>query len=138
MTAVKLDLSTLINGSVRVLRDDAYPEQGQASVIILFSDGTRLRATYWRLIVNRRASLTSFDHEQKYGLPAPIDAKEALRQTLDGRKCTDARMHPETGDLWFLFDPAIQFEVFNFTGYEIWEITFPDGRKQYSNYALEP
>ena len=43
----------------------------------------------------------------------------------------------ETGDLRFKFDGELTFEVFNFTSYEIWEVTFPDGTVEWSNYALE-
>ncbi len=130
------ELSRLRTASVRVFNDDAYPEQGQASVVLLFSDGTRLRAAYWRLITNGRANLSSFDHEQKYGLPVTIDAKDVLRRTLDDRVCVDAQMDTDTADLSFVFDRHIRLQVFNFTGYEIWEIAFPDGSKEYSNYAL--
>jgi hypothetical protein len=128
----------LNNASVQVFKVYAFPEQGQAAVTLAFSDGTRLRASYWRLITKGRAELSSFDHQQKYGLPEPIDAKEVLRERLDNQVCVEARMDMETGDLSFTFDGGIRLQVFNFTGYEIWELIFPDGSGEYSNYALEP
>ncbi len=41
-----------------------------------------------------------------------------------------------TGDLRFRFQDELALEVFNFTGFEIWEVTFPDGFGELSNYAL--
>ena len=131
-------LSGLTNVSVRVLDDDTYPEQGQASVVLLFANGTRLRTTHWRVIVNGRAELSSFDHKQKYGLPRPIDAKTELREILANAVCSNARLDGETGDLIFVFGDHLKFQAFNFTGYEIWEIKFPGGTGQYSNYAVAP
>jgi hypothetical protein len=101
------------------------------------SDGTRLQASYWRLITSGRAELSSFDHEQQYGLPAPIDAKAELRKELDGRICIDARLDAETGNLLFDFDGGVRIQVFNFSGYEVWYIVFPDRSGMYSNYVLE-
>ena len=43
----------------------------------------------------------------------------------------------ETGDLLFQFADNIKLEVFNFTGYEAWEINSPDGTCEYSNYVFE-
>ena len=128
----------LSNASVQVLNGEAFPENGQASVVLAFSDGSRLRASYWRLIRDGRAELTSFDHEQQYGLPEPIDAKHLLQLALDNRVCVSAQLDAETGDLCFEFDGRIRLQIFNFTRYEVWEITFPDGTGELSNYALEP
>jgi hypothetical protein len=129
-------LSGLRHASVSVVDDDAYPEPGQASVLLRFGDGTRFKAAYWRVVANGRARLSSFDHEQKYGLPAPIDAKNGLREILRGRTCVEARLDGRTGDLSFGFDGDVSLQVFNFTGYEIWEIRFPDGTEELSNYVL--
>lgn len=45
-------------------------------------------------------------------------------------------MDRTTGDLHFRFDGELTLEVFNFTAFEIWELTFPDGTSALSNYAL--
>jgi hypothetical protein len=81
MAVKNLDKSLLElkNGPVRVSASNAYPEPGTASVQLLFANGARLRADYWRVTKNGKASISSFDHEQKYGLPAPIDAIEELK-----------------------------------------------------------
>jgi len=41
----------------------------------------------------------------------------------------------ETGDLLFKFTQDIKLQILNVTGYEIWQIRFPDGTGEYSNYA---
>ena len=72
---------------------------------------------------------------QKYGLPAPIDAVQVLAKELRGRKIADASMSEVTGDLCLRFDGDVMLEVFNFTAFEIWDITFADGTVEYSNRA---
>jgi hypothetical protein len=129
-------LEKLEGCSALVSENDAVPpERGEASVKIVFSDGTELLAAYWRVIKNGRASISSFDHGQQYGLPAPIDAVEFLAKELQGQLVTDARHDEETGDLLFWFTNNVKWQIFNVTGYEIWEIGFPDGTGEYSNYA---
>jgi|SRR5690242_17473644 hypothetical protein len=128
-------LLELKNETVHVAASNYYADSGSASVQLLFGNGTRLRADYWRIAKDGRASISSFDHEQKYGLPAPIDAVEELKSNLTDKALIDARLEKETGDLLFRFSDGINFHVFNFTGYEVWEIHFPDGSGEYSNFA---
>jgi hypothetical protein len=106
-----------------------------ASVQLIFANGTRLEAEYWRLVIDGKAGISSFDHQQKYGLPAPIDAVVTLHDTLRDKLVTNAFLNNKTGDLHFEFAGNITLQVFNFTGYEIWHIRFPDGTGEYSNYA---
>jgi hypothetical protein len=127
-------LSGLKGNAVQVSANEAYPG---ASVIVSFTNGSRLRAEYWRLIKGRRPVLSSFDHEQQYGLPAPINAPRALCGELQGKLVLDAALDRATADLNFAFSGDLRFQVFNFTGYEIWQLTWPDGTGELSNYALE-
>jgi len=106
-----------------------------ASLELLFANGTRLTAEYWRLVIDGAAGISSFDHQQKYGLPAPIDAVKNLCETLRDKLVTNALLDQKTGDLLFDFDGNITLQVLNFTGYEIWHIHFPDGTGEYSNYV---
>jgi hypothetical protein len=106
-------LARLKTTSVTVADGHIPDERGTASVVVSFSDGTILRAFYWRLIEDGRALLSSFDHQQKYGLPAPIDAKERLSNTLDGKICNDAQFDVETADLIFFFGKTIKLQIFN-------------------------
>jgi hypothetical protein len=125
--------------TTRVMVADACvpDESGTASIVLSFSDGTTLQAFYWRLVQDGRALLSSFDHQQKYGLPAPINGKEQLSKILEGKICSDAQFDAETADLIFFFGKTIKLQIFNFTEYEIWDVRFPDGSRELSNYALK-
>jgi len=87
-----MSLSKLKNGRVSVSASNAYPEAGAASVQLVFVDGSRLRADYWRVTKDGKAVMSSFDHQQQYGLPAPIDAIAELQRQLQDRAVTDAKL----------------------------------------------
>jgi hypothetical protein len=128
-------LSELKGTTVEVSSSGAFPEPGAASAKLLFSDGTWLRADYWRLIKSGKADVSSFDHQEKYGLPAPIDALLELKQAFQNAPVSDARRDRRTGDLLFSLEGEVELEVFNFTGYEVWEIHFSNGAGEYSPHA---
>jgi hypothetical protein len=106
--------------------------------LVEFTDGTKLDAQFWRLTKGGRAVVSIFDHRQRYGLPAPIDAFCVMRDELVGKQVSDAAMDNVTGDLRFRFEGDVVLEVFNFTAFEIWKLIFPDGTTELSNFALEP
>jgi hypothetical protein len=57
------NLAKLTGSAAVTVENEAYEDDpGNPSVVIVFSEGTRLRADYWRLIKNRRALISSFDH----------------------------------------------------------------------------
>jgi hypothetical protein len=128
-------LSDLTHAPVHVSAGNGYPEPGCASLALLFANGTRLQANYWRLINNGQGGISSFDHQQQYGLPAQIDAIRELQELIQNRFVIDARLDRKTGDLIFNFEGNIELQIFSFTGYEAWEINFPNGAGEYSNYA---
>jgi hypothetical protein len=103
---------------------------------LAFADGTKLDAQFWRLIKVGRPLVSIFDHRQRYGLPTPVDAIGTLRNELVGKQVEDATMDGVTGDLYFRFGIEVTLQVFNFTAFEIWEVKFPDGTGELSNYAL--
>jgi hypothetical protein len=78
-------LVKLLDSTVVVSAGNGFQEHGQASVSLLFVDGTILDAEYWRLIEKGAASYSSFDHQQKYGLPKTFDAVEELGNRLSVR-----------------------------------------------------
>ncbi len=133
---LKQRLLNLQNGTVSILVNDIPDDEGSAAIIVKFADRTILKAFYWRLIADGKSQLSSFDHGKKYGLPQPIDAKAFLIKSLDGKICRSAYFDKETADFVFDFEQNKRLQIFNFTGYEIWEILFPDGSGEYSNYAL--
>jgi len=112
--------------------DDIY----KVGTTILFTDNTRLAAQFWRLRKAGKPLVSIFDHRQRYGLPAPVDAPRMAHDELQGREVLEAAMDGTTGDLLFRFDGDLSLEVFNFTAFEIWELTFADGTSELSNYAL--
>lgn len=131
----KENLARLANSSVHVADSGRYWEHGAASVALTFSNGTKLRADYWRIFKkDLRPRLSSFDHRQKYGLPAPIDAITGLQKALGNAKVVEATLDSESADLIFIFDNDYNLQILTVTCYEIWEIDFPDGTGEYSNY----
>jgi len=127
-------LAKFVGGSTQVEEGNRYPEEGMASVVLRFVDGSELYAEYWRLIRDGRAHLSSFDHRQQYGLPAPINAVKELRDALQNKIVISAALEEESGDLVFLFSSNIKLQIFNFTGYEMWHIRFSSGAEEYSNF----
>lgn len=94
-----------------------------------------MRTDYWRIICDGNAHVTSFDHQQKYGLPAPIDAFAQMAEVLDGRTVREAKWNARTGNVVLSFESNVEMQLFNFTGYEDWEIHFSNGTDEYSNDA---
>ena len=127
-------LSSLAGSNVDVSAEDIPAEFGQAPIAAQFSNGVVLRALYWRVIQNGNARISSFDHEQVYGLPARINAIDVLRGALGNRHLEQADFDETTGDLRFSFSQAVVLQVLNLSGYEVWELRFPDGVVEYSNY----
>jgi hypothetical protein len=130
-------LAAIAQGPVTI--DDGWQEQDsdEASLRITCGNGTMLLGTFWRLIKGGKASWSSFDHLQKYGWQAPIDARDLLRKEVGGRPCTRVRLDRVTGDLVLEFTDGVALQIFNFTGHEVWAVRFPDGREEYSNYVLK-
>jgi hypothetical protein len=135
MAGFQDSLSGLRASSVRVSSRNGFPENGQASITLFFDDGTRLQAEYWRVIDGGTAGVSSFDHQQKYGLPAPIDAVRELEEKLSNKVVVEVHHDQETGDLLFHFAGDVKLQILNFSGYEVWEIRFPNGTGEFSNYA---
>jgi hypothetical protein len=129
-------LIQLSNAAMTIHTENIPDAEGQASTVAKFADDTTLRATYWRLIRNGIAELSSFDHKQKYGLQAPINAPEKLSNPLSEEICLSVRFDKETADIVLTFAPATKLQIFSLTGYEDWHIQFPDNTAEYSNFAL--
>lgn len=75
----------------------------------------------WRLIVEGRIVLCDADDDQRFGLPAPVDALAAARQWLKDRTITAVVVAEITGDLKIAFDGGAVLELLNTSsGYEAW------------------
>ena len=128
-------LASLKGTTIRTSFPEHFAEPGIAPVELHFSDGSHLRTDYWRIIRDDKPRTSSFDHQQKYGLPAPIDAYERIRWHLEGKTLREAKWDVRTGDLILSFEFNIELQVFNFTGYEDWDIHFSDGTGELSNHV---
>lgn len=53
-----------------------------ADIYLPFSNGAKISSTYWRFIKDGLSNLSSFDHDQQYGRPEPIDAGKALSDQI--------------------------------------------------------
>ena len=92
-----------------------------------FSDGTRINVECpWRILSGAKILLSSEDHRQKYGLPAPIDAVADARNLLDGKLVREFAVHPGTSDILVSFTDGISLQIITFaTGYECWQLQRP-------------
>src|SRR5262249_34757991 len=50
-----------------------------------------------------------------------------MRDVLVSRRVSEAVMDKATGNLRFRCEGDVVLKVFNFTGFEIWKLLFPDG-----------
>ena len=133
LQTLRSSLAGLVGNSVRVSAREVYTDS--ISVDLDFSGGTKLRFDYWRLVIDGKERVSSFDHNQQYGLPAPVDAIKQLETELQGKAVTQVPLDAETGDLQFQFGANVKLRVFAFSAYEVWEIHFPDGLEVYSNHT---
>jgi hypothetical protein len=53
----------------------------------------------WRIKVDGRVALTSRDHSQKFGLPAPVDAHADASSRLKGHRVVEARLDERSADV---------------------------------------
>ncbi|MEX2317732.1 MAG: DUF6188 family protein [Pirellulales bacterium] len=96
--------------------------------IIIGSDATIGVGCLWRIIEQNRIVLTSEDHLQKFGLPAPIDAAERATEFLSRITIQSVQLHEATADLVLDFTSEIRVEILpNSSGYESWQLRDPNG-----------
>ena len=83
----------------------------------------------WRIIADERVALGHEDHEQQFGLPAPVDGQaEALK--LLSKQVERVTIREITADLVLMFDNQVFLEVFNdSSGYEGWQCSDTRGLK---------
>lgn len=77
----------------------------------------------WRLIADGRIKVTSDDHNQQFGLPHPLDAREKALQIISSFEVVSAHVHTETADLTITFANAAQLQILQLSsGYEAWQV----------------
>jgi hypothetical protein len=103
-----------------------------------FSDGATVTTqSIWRALTAHGIAVTSEDHQQQFGLPAPVDAGQRAISVLLG-EVTSAELVPVTGDLRISFGSASTLEFLNTSsGYEGWHLVTREGeRKAWEMVAL--
>jgi hypothetical protein len=81
----------------------------------------------WRILSTAGIALGNVDHEQHFGLPAPIDAQQEAQKLLADR-VVKATVREKTADLILEVERGSCLEVFNSSsGYEGWECSSKDG-----------
>jgi hypothetical protein len=81
----------------------------------------------WRIVSNDAVVLSGSDHEQKFGLPQPVDVTVEALRLLKGKTVESVRIDETTADLCITFAGDIRVDMFNdSSGYEGW--TFADQR----------
>ena len=88
-----------------------------------FSNGAALTTqSIWRVLAGGRIAVTSEDHRQQFGLPAPVDAAQRAASILLGT-ITTTEAAAITGDLRISFSSGSVLEVLNTSsGYEGWRL----------------
>jgi hypothetical protein len=82
----------------------------------------------WRLLRGGAICVSSEDHNQQYGLPAPVDAANEIAGQLAGRPVSQVTVADGSADLHVTFGSEYQLQIIPFSsGYESWEASSPDG-----------
>lgn len=97
--------------------------------VFSFEPGIRIGAECpWRLLQDGRVAISSEDHLQQYGLPAPIDAAAAATGSLTSHMVTGVEVRDGTADLVLQFTGGLRLEFIPISsGYESWGVTTPSG-----------
>ncbi|WP_425456473.1 DUF6188 family protein [Arenimonas terrae] len=82
----------------------------------------------WRLLQGGSVAISSEDHSQQYGLPAPLDVAEVATNLLSLHLVTHVDVREGTADLIIDFGDALRLEIIPMSsGYESWGVTTPSG-----------
>jgi hypothetical protein len=116
------DISLLVDKRlVQVVKDDF-------SWGFTFSGGLNLRVEcLWRLLVSGRVVITSEDHGQQFGLPAPVDCVGELQRRVEGVPVTSAKVRARSVDISLDFGDIATLEVIaTSAGHEAWVLSGQD------------
>lgn len=84
-------------------------------------------ACLWRVTEKKQLVLTSSDHGQAYGLPAPLDAAKEAQAMVVGRAIESVDVGPTAGDVTFNLNGGTSVQLLvDSGGYEAWQMTMPD------------
>jgi hypothetical protein len=82
----------------------------------------------WRIIERDKVVVTSEDHRQQFGLPAPVDAAARGAALLAGQGITSVQLREATADILIDFGGHLRLEIIpTSAGYESWQLRDPHG-----------
>ncbi len=111
-----------LNGRVCTRVYEHYP----GNSTFQFGDATLAVDCLWRVIEDGKVALTSRDHGQQFGLPAPVDAYAAAVSVLQGRQVVNVRLVESSADLVLEFEGGQRLEILtDSSGYEPWKLHAP-------------
>jgi len=84
---------------------------------------------FWRLLENNKIVFVSFDNEQQFGLPEPINLAGELNKMLIGKCLTKIEVIKDTFDLTLTLTDELKFEIYiSSSGYETYDFSINDKR----------
>lgn len=119
---MNFDLSELVGQSLTLVRNE-----GTSWAFIFSGADAIFTEEPWRVVTPQGILISSLDDRERFGLPAPIDAGEAVIEALQGEDVTGATYDPCTGDLEIEIsgDRKLQFLQLS-SGYESWRLHLRD------------
>jgi hypothetical protein len=82
----------------------------------------------WRLVTDQGTAVTSEDHNQRFGLQAPVDAAAKCFQLVANSSISSVRLNEVTADLTLAIGKDLSLEIVTTSaGYENWQIHDPNG-----------
>jgi murein DD-endopeptidase MepM/ murein hydrolase activator NlpD len=82
----------------------------------------------WRIRSQGSIAVAGYDHGQRFGLPAPVDAVNETLRLVSSSSVDGIAIDPETADLRISFQNGCALEVFHeSSGHEGWNIASKSG-----------
>jgi hypothetical protein len=92
------------------------------------SGGSLILECPWRVLESGKIRISSADHNQRYGLPAPVNAAVEAAEVLWSLIVKSVTVAQKSGDIKLIFGSDLEFQVVPFSsGYEAWQSVSPRG-----------
>jgi hypothetical protein len=98
---------------------------GEHATSFVFGDAAFYVETLWRISQDGELRRLSGDDGQRFGGPAPIDARRDAREWLTSRTVERVIVDVRRGDLSLQFGGGWLLEFITDSGYEAWQLTAP-------------
>ena len=84
----------------------------------------------WRILNHGSIVVSHEDHDQKFGLPAPINAVESASSLLVDVEIKEVKVREGTLDILITLAGDLRLEIIPFSsGYEGWQVACPSGHQ---------